>query len=318
MSEPRYDPEWREAAAPVLEANPEVLPLHDVKSRRDKLEGFLQFNRTYTLPADVEQVIHHARASDDHVIAIHHFRKKDSATSPAAPGPAIVHIHGGGYFSLSAADTPPTVAPWVSATGVPMLSVDYRLSPEHTFPVPLEDCWAALTWVQSHASDLGIDPKRIAVMGDSAGGGLAASLAILARDRSFSPPLAKQILLYPMMDDRTETAHSGGLAVMDKIDIITGWAAYLGSLYKTDGVTPHAAAARIQNVDQLAPLYLDCGQLDPFIHEGVRYVQKFIAANIPVECHVYESVPHAFEVFAPASKVARQALANRLAAIQSV
>jgi acetyl esterase/lipase len=109
-----------------------------------------------------------------------------------------------------------------------MLSIEYRLALEHPFPIPLEDCWSALQWIRSNASELNIDPSRIAIMGESAGGGLAANVSFLARDRGLSPPLAKQILIYPMLDDRTNLDTTDGLAFFDVSDCITGWAAYLG------------------------------------------------------------------------------------------
>jgi acetyl esterase/lipase len=211
----------------------------------------------------------------------------------------------------------PSLTNFVSLTGVPILSVDYRLSPEHAYPGPLEDCWASLLWVQEHAGELAIDVSRIAVMGESAGGGLAAALALVARDRSFSPPLAKQILMYPMLDDRTEMDLTGGLAVFAVEDVITGWSSYLGELYKTDKVPASAAVGRLDDVHGLPPLFLDCGQLDMFIHEGLTYAHKLVDANIPVDLHVYPGVPHAFQRFAPGSNVAQRALANRVAAMRS-
>ncbi|KAK3944214.1 Alpha/Beta hydrolase protein [Diplogelasinospora grovesii] len=295
----QYDPEWYALAKPMLAATRERLPLHDVKGRRAQIDVFLAAAGPFTLPDALDHIVHHAQAQDNHLIAIHHFRKKAVSHSESAPGPAIVHIHGGGYTCLSAADSAPSLAAWVQTTGVPMLSIDYRLAPEHPYPVPLEDCWAAL----------------------NAGGALAASLALLARDRNLSPPLAKQILVYPMIDDRTETDQTGGLASFGIVDVITGWAAYLGDLYKNTEkeVPPYAAAARLEDAKGLPPLYLDCGQLDLFIHENVAFVNKFVAANnIPVECHIYPGVPHAFELFAPTSKAAQKALANRLEAIMSV
>ncbi|KAL4809789.1 Alpha/Beta hydrolase protein [Aspergillus unguis] len=313
MSALRYDPEFYKLAAAGLDKHREVLPVNDVTNRRARVEAFIKGAGQVTLPADIEQVVHHAKADDNHDIAIYHFRKK--GVDPQAAGPAVAHIHGGGYTCLSAADSAPILASYVSTTGVPILSIDYRLAPENPFPIPLEDCWAVLLWIYDHAAELGINPSRIAIFGESAGGGLAASLALLARDRKLSPPLAKQILVYPMMDDRTETDHTNGMAVFDVNDVITGWSAYLGDLYKSNKVTPYAAAGRVEDVRGLAPLYLDCGQLDMFIHEGLVHVQKFIAANIPVEFHIYDGVPHAFQRFAPASKVARQAVANRLAAM---
>lgn len=316
MSTLRYDPEFSALAGDSLSVHRDIIPVGDIKSRRERIAGFIEKSQTQALPENIKQQVHHVSTSDGHSIDILHFTKtRDS--SGTEPGPAIVHIHGGGYTCLTAGAMTPTLTHFVSLTGVPILSIDYRLSPEHPYPGPLEDCWAALLWIQSHATELGIDPARIAVMGESAGGGLAAALALLARDREFSPPLAKQILMYPMLDDRTESDHTGGLAVFAVEDVVTGWSSYLGELYKTDKVPPYASVARLQDVQGLPPLYLDCGQLDMFIHEGVAYAHKFVTAGIPVDLHVYPGVPHAFQRFAPGSGVAQRALANRVAAMLS-
>ncbi|KAJ5661533.1 uncharacterized protein N7477_009149 [Penicillium maclennaniae] len=291
MSALCYDPEFAQLAGESLTDHRDVIPVGDIKSRRDRIAQFIEKSQSQELPKDIKQQVHYSPSSDGHPVAIYHFTKTGTSSGP---GPAIVHIHGGGYTCLTAAAMTPTLTSYVSITGVPILSIDYRLSPEHP-----------------------IDPHRIAIMGESAGGGLTAALAILARDRELSPPLAKQILMYPMMDDRTETDHTGGLAVFATEDVITGWAAYLGDLYKTDKIPPYAAAVKLEDVRGLPPLYFDCGQLDMFIHEGSTYAQKFIMANIPVEMHVYQGVPHAFQRFAPTSKVAQRALANRVAAMLS-
>ncbi|KAJ5814255.1 uncharacterized protein N7503_001005 [Penicillium pulvis] len=314
MSALSYDPEFAQLAGESLTDHRDVIPVGDIKSRRDRIAQFIEKSQNQELPKDIKQQVHHSPSSDGHPVAIYHFTKTGTSSGP---GPAIVHIHGGGYTCLTAAAMTPTLTNYVSLTGVPILSIDYRLSPEYLYPRPLEDCWESLLWIQNHAEELNIDPHRIAIMGESAGGGLTAALAILARDRELSPPLAKQILMYPMLDDRTETDHTGGLAVFATEDVITGWSAYLGDLYKTDKVPPYAAAVRLEDVRGLPPLYYDCGQLDMFIHEGATYAQKFIMANIPVDMHVYEGVPHAFQRFAPTSKVAQRALANRVAAMLS-
>ncbi|CAK7236416.1 hypothetical protein SBRCBS47491_009629 [Sporothrix bragantina] len=139
-------------------------------------------------------------------------------------------------------------------------------------------------------------------MGESAGGGLAAGLVLRARDRQFAPPVAKQILVYPMLDDRTVTDPTGGLAVFDINDVVTGWAAYLGKLYKTEAIPAEAAPARIADVTGLPPLYLDVGQLDLFLRKDLAFVNKCVAAGLPVEFHLYVGVPHPFQRFAPASR----------------
>lgn len=314
----QFDPEFAQLAEPVLRQAQGVTrpPVHDIEGRRAMLaQIFPQTTAAPTIPDDLELVVHHAQASDGSEIDIYHCRKKFQATE--GPKPAAVHIHGGGYIALTAATTLQTLGAYVSHTGVQMLSIDYRRAPEHPYPTPLEDCWTGLQWIQSHADTLSIDPNRIAVMGESAGGGLAAALTLLARDRGFSPPLAKQILVYPMLDDRTRTNHAGALAIWDENDNVTGWTAYIGPEAGTDSVPAYAAAARTASVDGLPPLYLDCGQLDIFVHEDFEYARRFVAANIQTECHVYEGVPHGFEALAPTCAVVQRAMANRMRALTS-
>lgn len=320
MSRLRYDPDWYEFASSVVESAEmrESLPLHDIEGRRRKIEARIRAN-PFKLPEIIEQTIRYARSQDGHEVPIYHYRLKSSTGSPYRPGPAIIHIHGGGYNTVSAADVTPDLVPYVTA-GAEILSVDYRLAPENPFPTPLEDCWVALVWIRSRAAELAIDPTRIALFGESAGGGLAAALAILARDRGFSPPLARQILIYPMIDDRTEIDHTEGRDVFSMVDRATSWASYLGELYKSDKVPPYAAASRIREEDVrgLPRMYIEVGQLDNFLFEVLEYVQKFVKAGVPVEFHLYEGVPHAFHIFAPSSKIARRAFNNRLNAVLSI
>ena len=160
--------------------------VNDVQTRRARLDELLNKKKKRPFSRqDVEQIIHYAPTSDGFEVPIYHFWKKNSGSDA---GPAIVHIHGGGYFTSSAAYGAESLAAFISQTGVPMLSIDYRLAPENSFPVPLEDCWSGLNWVKSHAEILSIDPSRIAVIGERAGSGLAAGLTLLLRDRGFSPP----------------------------------------------------------------------------------------------------------------------------------
>lgn len=314
----QLDPDFAQLAEPVLRQTQGMSkpPVHDVEGRRAMLAHiFPQTTAAPAIPDDLELVVHHAHASDGFEIDIYHCQKKSPATT--GPGSAIVHTHGGGYIALTVATTVQMLTAYVSHTGVQMLSIEYRRAPEHPYPTPLEDCWTGLQWIQSHAETLSIDPSRIAVMGESAGGGLAAALTLLARDRAFSPPLAKQILVYPMLDDRTKTNHAGELAIWDEIDNVTAWTAYIGPDAGTDAVPSYAAAARTERVDGLPPLYLDCGQLDVFVHEGLEYVRRFVAANIPTECHLYEGVPHGFEALAPTSGIVQRAMANRMRVMMS-
>lgn len=312
----RYDPEFEAAAGPILAqyAASGSPPLHDVQARRNRFQQALKKDARYQVLEGLEQIVHHVPASDGHLVEIYHVRKQEEVTT--GPQPAILHIHGGGYFSFSAAHSVQTMADYVSRSGVQMLSVEYRLAPEHPFPTPLEDCWAALVWVVSNAERLNIDKKRIAVMGESAGGGLAANLTLLARDRELTPPLAKQILIYPMLDDRTATDNTNGLAFFDVSDCITGWAAYLGKdVIGTDRVPKYAAAARNHDVYGLPGLYLDCPQLDILLPENIQYLGRFVAAKIPTEFHMYPGLPHGFTSLASRASFSQRAIENRVRAM---
>ncbi|KAJ5742427.1 uncharacterized protein N7511_011446 [Penicillium nucicola] len=310
----QYDPEFLKEAAPILEqlgqtAKPLV---HDVATRRAMLGAMA--SKEFFQPEDVEHQVYYVAATDGYEVPVYHFRNSLPREGREA---AIIHIHGGGYIALSAAVHSRSHVDTVSQTGVQIFSVEYRLSPENPYPTPLHDCWAVLEWAHRNAEKLSIDPARIAVMGESAGGGLAAALTLLARDKALSPPIAKQILIYPMLDDRTVTNHAGELAFWDSNDNVTGWTAYLGSDVGGDKIVPYAAPARVESVDGLPPLYLDCPQLDMFVHEGMEYARRFVAANIPTECHIYPGLPHGFEALGSTASVTKQALANRKKAITS-
>lgn len=312
----QYDPEFFKEAAPVLHiiGDGGKFPAHDVEGRR---AHFAKFTRELPpLPEHVERIIRQASALDGHQVPIHHIRVKGKEVNPNGE-PAIIHFHGGGYFLLSAEMCLPAIIHAVSETGVQIFSIDYRLAPENSYPVPFDDCWAALQWVYANAKDLNIDTARIAVMGESAGGGLAAAMTLKARDTNLSPSLAKQILVYPMLDDRTTNNHAGELAMWNEADNITGWTAYVGADRGTDKVDVYAAPARVDSVEGLPPLYLDSAQLDMFVHEDIEYARRFVAANIPVDLHIYSGLPHGFEAFSMGTSVTKKAYENRFKAMTS-
>jgi acetyl esterase/lipase len=200
---------------------------------------------------------------------------------------------------------------------VPLLAVDYRLAPEHPHPGPVEDCYAGLAWLAEHAGELGVDPGRIALLGESAGGGLAAAAALLARDRGLA--VARQILIYPMLDDRT-TAPDPALApfaLWTYDDNYTGWHALLGDKTGTADVPASAAPARAADLAGLPAAYIEVGELDIFRDEDIEYARRLAAAGVSVELHVHPGCPHGFELTAPDSAVARRARADRLRALAS-
>lgn len=234
--------------------------------------------------------------------------------------PAVLYIHGGGMILCSASDWDRTVMLDVARTGVPHFSVDYRLAPEARHPIPVEDCYAAMRWLHTQAQTLRIDTARIAVAGLSAGGGLAAAVAILGRDRRLQPPLAKQILLEPMLDYRTigPNAELAPFLTWDYSDNWTGWDALLGGKSGTEGVSEIAAPARLRAFKGLPPAYVDRGSLDIFADEDEKYVAKLREAGVNVEWHLYEGVPHGFELRGVGSKVLQRALDYRWTAVMKI
>ena len=228
-----------------------------------------------------------------------------------SPGSAAVYLHGGGMVCGSVSTYLPFVRRYVERTGVPMLAVDYRLAPENPHPTPVEDCFAALQWVHTNAGELGVDPARVAVMGDSAGGGLAAGVALIARDRG--APLAKQILVFPMLDDRTtvpdpELVDFAGWTYENNE---MGWRALLGDAIGGPDVSPYAAPSRATDLAGVAPAYLDVGELDIFRDEDVEYCRRLGVAGVSVELHVHPGVAHGFDMTLADARVTQRALTDR-------
>ncbi|UTI63621.1 alpha/beta hydrolase [Paraconexibacter antarcticus] len=236
-----------------------------------------------------------------------------------AGGGLVVYCHGGGMIMGSV----PLYDPWLrmlaSRSGVALLAPDYRVAPEHPHPAPVEDCFAALRWAADNAAVHGCDPARLGVAGDSAGGGLAAALALLARDRR-GPALRRQILVYPMLDDRNRTASPStpGLVLWSHDDNATGWGALLGDGAGGPDVEPYAAPARATDLAGLPPAYVMVGDGDIFLAEDLEYARALVAAGVPVELHVHLGGPHAFDFFAPDSGIGARALADEVRALQSV
>lgn len=234
-----------------------------------------------------------------------------------APGGALLWIHGGGYVLGSADQDDLLVKGLVSSVGCAVVSVDYRLAPETPFPGAVEDCYAALRWLYAQAGELGVEAGRIAIGGASAGGGLAAGLGLLTRDRA-EVPLAFQLLIYPMLDDRTAVATDlppyVGEYVWTPQANHFGWTALLGQAPGGPGVSPYAAAARAQRLEGLPPTYLSVGALDLFLEENLEYARRLLRAGVPTELHVYPGAFHGFNMAADA-RVSQAFVRDQLAAL---
>jgi acetyl esterase/lipase len=228
--------------------------------------------------------------------------------------PCLYFIHGGGMVIGASRFDDGRLLPLVRRFGCAATSIEYRLAPEVQAPHLAEDCFAGLRWLSGNAKTVGVDPKRIILGGVSGGGGLAASTAIMARDRGVE--LLLQWLIYPQLDDRHITPSS-------RVDwptwpnrVSTGaWKAVLGDRYGTDRVTPYDAAARLEDMRGLAPAFIDVGDMEVFRDECIDYATRLIAAGVPTEFHLYPGCCHGFDAFVPDAKVSKTALATRNAAL---
>jgi acetyl esterase/lipase len=287
-----YDPEL----LPYLEHIPVATP------------GDLNATRAF-----VDQLVAQARASadttglviEDRVIpgpvdhpelAVRVYAQEDRRRAVPA---GILHIHGGGFMVGSIDMEHAGNATLARELGVTVVSVEYRLAPEHPFPAAINDCYAALTWFHEQATAFDVDPARIAIAGSSAGGGLAAGLALLARDRS-GPPICFQYLGIPELDDRLETP-----SMVEFVDTPMwsrpqgerSWQSYLGDAYGTADVSPYASPARATDLSGLPPAFVSTMENDPLRDEGIIYAMRLLQAGVSTELHSYPGTFHGSGAF---------------------
>ncbi|ALO97898.1 Esterase [Streptomyces hygroscopicus subsp. limoneus] len=236
-------------------------------------------------------------------------------TAPVpAPLPVLYHVHGGGLVAGTNRVGVTEPLAWARELGAVVVSVEYRLAPEHPHPAPIEDVYAGLLWTAEHTREIGGDPDRIVVVGASAGGGLTAALALLARDRRGPRPLG-QLLMCPMLDDRNDSVSSrqmAGLGVWDRTANETAWTALLGDRRGGPGVSPYAAPARATDLSGLPPAFLDVGSAETFRDEVVGYASRIWQAGGEAELHVWPGGCHGFDALAPEATLSRTARAARL------
>jgi acetyl esterase/lipase len=227
----------------------------------------------------------------------------------AAPGPAMLWIHGGGTAMGAAAQEDGFCRKLMNFTDVSIAAVDHRLAPEHPYPIPLEDCYAALLWLTRQPW---VDPTRVAIGGASAGGGFAAALALLARDRAEVTP-ALQMLVYPMLDDRTGAAPDQRARVMwSGRDNQIAWGWYL------NGADPDTAVpARRDDLAGLPPAWIGVGSLDLFYEESVAYGRRLRDAGVPTHVEIAEGAFHAFDMIMPNASVSQRFFASQTRALRS-
>ncbi|MFF3446152.1 alpha/beta hydrolase [Streptomyces sp. NPDC002667] len=309
---PPFDPELDAALAAVGPSVPSGPTLADIAALRavqraaepayDLTDGGAFTTTDLTVPGP-------AGAPDVSLLVI-----TPVAPAEQGPRPVIYHAHGGGMVLGTNRAGVEVVLEWARELDAVVVSVEYRLAPEHPYPAGVEDVYAGLLWTARHAAELGGDPGRIVVAGASAGGGLTAALTLLARDRGGPRPLG-QVLMYPMLDDRNDTpsAHQmAGVGAWDRTANETAWTAVLGEARGGPDVPAYAAPARATDLSGLPPAFLDVGSAETFRDEVVDYATRIWQAGGIAELHVWPGGFHGFDAFAPHTVLARTARAARM------
>ncbi|MGX6601661.1 alpha/beta hydrolase [Micromonosporaceae bacterium Da 78-11] len=285
--------------------------------RRRSLAGRLsdsQLRRDGAFTIDERQVPGPAGAPDITVLICR-------PTGVTAPTPVIYHTHGGGMVAGSHRSTELAgELDRAQELGLAVVAVEYRLAPEYGDPAPVEDCYAGLVWLAEHAAELGVDPHRIVLSGNSAGGALAAGLALLARDRGGPRPRG-QLLQFPMLDDRCASASARQMArvgLWDGLSNQTGWTALLGERRGTSEVSCYAAPARAEDLSGLPPVYLEVGSVEALRDEGIAYAGRIWQAGGEAELHVWSGAFHSFDEWVPAAVISRSAHQARVGWLRRV
>lgn len=239
--------------------------------------------------------------------------------TPALRG-ALLWIHGGGFIIGSGRNDPHGIG-FSEHVGCAVVSVDYRLAPENTYQAAVSDCVGALNWIFESAEELGVDPKRIAIGGASAGGGLTAGVSLYNRDHT-GHDVAFQLLIYPMLDDTHDSPSGRAIThptVWNRDLSFKAWKMYLGDEYGTDRVSPYAAAARAKDLRGLPPALVTVGAMDLFRDEDIEYAQRLMAAGVPTELQVFAGMYHGAEMSLPDAAIsARMRLGYRDALKQAI
>ena len=307
------DPELRE---PVREMMGEFVVLDDIPAARLAMKSLMEAKAAATSVLDQVEVEERSapgpEGAPDVILTI--IRPKNRER----PLPALLWMHGGGYVMGCAAEDEAACARMAAEADCITVAVEYRLAPENPFPAALEDCYAALRWMVTAADELGIDPSLIAIGGGSAGGGLAAGLALLARDRG-EMDVVFQLLIYPMLDDTNvgpaDDPRPDAL-LWTRANNLVGWRSYLGCEPGGEGISCYASAPRAADLKGLPPAYISVGDLDLFAQEDIAYADRLIQAGVPTELHVYPGGCHGFDLIVPQADISARFTSDMLCALQ--
>ncbi|KAI9897671.1 hypothetical protein N3K66_007527 [Trichothecium roseum] len=304
---------------------PDPKTVFDYRANMNQIISF--FFRDWSVPDGMIETTHAVKARDGADVPLFRFQMPAQAeggkggAAAVPPQPALIHFHGGGVVACPA-DTvcKPNFRRTAAESGIQIFAPEYRLAPEHPAPTPVEDCYRCVEWIIDNAAALNVDPARIIVMGESGGGTLAAGVSLLARDRGLSPPLAGQVLIYPMLDDRStgrlnpESPWYAMLKMPWATNIDLAWGGYVGEDKRGKpeaDVSPYAAPARAETLKGLPPTYIDCGSLDLFRDESMEFAMRCAKDEVAYELHIYPGLPHGFDMIAPDIPITKNAKDNR-------
>jgi acetyl esterase/lipase len=282
---------------PELEAFIPLFPPADLTDPVTERKHLAELAAAVPAPATAGMEIQDRTVPADPDVAVRIYR-------PHRAQGAIVWLHGGGFVMGDLETEHPWAVRVANGSGAVVISVGYRRAPEHRFPAALQDCYAVLSWAIEHAAALGIDPERVAVGGHAAGAGLAAAVALRARDEQ-GPPICFQLLNQPELDDRQETwsaRHFTDTPFMTREKVAASWQHYLGS----EAATPYAAPARAADLTGLPPAYVTTAELDPNRDEAITYAQRLLQAGVPVELHQWPGTFHGSQAILSADVSQRQ------------
>jgi acetyl esterase/lipase len=245
---------------------------------------------------------------DDHAIPVRVYRPADPVN-----GRGFLYIHGGAFVMGDLELEDARCRTMALEAGCVVVAVDYRLAPEHRFPLPLDDCHSALRWVADHAGELSIDPRRLGVGGCSAGGALAAGLAIRCRDGN-GPPLAFQMLVYPVLDASLSSGSLSELTTEDEFrEMEQMWDYFLDG--PRSAASEYASPASCGKLAGLPAAYIVAAEFDPLRDEAIAYAQRLLGAGVNVELHVWSKVPHAVDLFVPDAKISQDSVKEQADAL---
>ncbi|KAH7233499.1 Alpha/Beta hydrolase protein [Fusarium tricinctum] len=295
----RYDPEYFKAIEPLLKGPKPKTAKTPLEIREQTNAVIRRVVGVFPRPSNVKETVYTTKSYDGAEIEITRFASEEILASEK-PTPAVVYFHGGAYVACDVNMFAPQISGFADRYGLPYFAVSYRLAPEHPAPAGVEDGYAAVQYLIKSATELNIDPTKIILHGDSAGGGIAAGLALMARDRQLDPPIAKQVLIYPMLDDRYNIENDDPMLDFmvwkpDAAKIV--WDSYASKVREGDDAQAlsYAIPARASSLRGLPSTYIDVGSLDLFRDENLEYAKRLANHHVEVEFHLWPGLPHGFD-----------------------